>query len=843
MTMVMPEAPIPQSRLLLPVAGMTCAACAGRVRRALLKVPGVAAAEVNVASNQAEVVGDAPVAALAEAVARAGYQVPEARIDLAVGGMTCASCVGRVERALAAVPGVLAVQVNLATGRARLRVLAGTPDAALGAALAKAGYRLASADHGADADPDTARETRDLLLAALLTAPFLFGMAGMALGRDWMPGGWWQAALATPVVFGLGARFWRAGFAALRAGSGNMDQLVAIGTGAAWGLSMVLLLRHGGDHAHALYFEAAAVVVFFVLLGRRLESRARRATGAAIAALLDLAPRTARRIEDGAEHDVPAAALMVGDLVVVRPGERIPADGVVREGRSGVDESALTGESRAVEKDPGAAVSTGTIALDGRMVVEVRAVGQETVLARVAALVAAAQASRAPVQKLVDRVSAVFVPVVMGIAVLTLAGWLLADAGVEQAVITAVSVLVIACPCALGLATPAAIMAGTGAAARAGILVRDMEAIERAQGVTLVAFDKTGTLTEGRPRLAALHPAVGVERAEALRLAAALQAGSEHPLARAVAAAWAQEASEGPRGTATEADRAMRPAGEVAPCAGQGIPAVRSAAAMQGDPARPAQPPPVQDFRALPGRGVEGVFEGRPLALGSPRLLAERGASAGGLAAAATAEASAGRSLAWLIEDNHALALLAFEDAPKPGAAAAIAALHAAGLRTAMLSGDLRAAAEGIAARLGIDDVAAEVLPADKAARVAQWQAQGQRVAMVGDGVNDAPALAQADLGIAMGTGTDVAIAAAGITLLRGDPALVPAAIEVARRTQSKIRQNLAWAFGYNVVGLPLAALGMLSPAVAGAAMALSSVSVLASALWLARWRPREAAR
>jgi Cu+-exporting ATPase len=821
---------------------MTCAACAGRVRRALLKVPGVAQAEVNVASNQAEVVGDAPVAALAEAVARAGYQVPEARIDLAVGGMTCASCVGRVERALAAVPGVLAVQVNLATGRARLRVLAGTAEAALGAALAKAGYRLASADRGADADPDTARETRDLLLAALLTAPFLFGMAGMALGRDWMPGGWWQAALATPVVFGLGARFWRAGFAALRAGSGNMDQLVAIGTGAAWGLSMVLLLRHGGDHAHALYFEAAAVVVFFVLLGRRLEARARRATGAAIAALLNLAPRTARRIEGGAEHDVPAAALMVGDLVVVRPGERIPADGVVREGRSGVDESALTGESRAVEKDPGAAVSTGTIALDGRLVIEVRAVGNETVLARVAALVAAAQASRAPVQKLVDRVSAVFVPVVMGLAVLTLAGWLLAGAGVEQAVITAVSVLVIACPCALGLATPAAIMAGTGAAARAGILVRDMETVERAQGVTLVAFDKTGTLTEGRPRLAALHPAAGVDRTDALRLAAALQAGSEHPLARAVAAAWAQEASEGPGARAPEADRATRPAGEGAAFAGQGTAAVQGAAG-HGDPARRAMVPAAEDFRALPGRGVEGVVEARRLALGSPRLLAERGASAGGLAAAATAEASAGRSLAWLIEGESALALLAFEDAPKPGAAAAIAALHAAGLRTAMLSGDLREAAERVAARLGIDDVAAEVLPADKAARVAHWQAQGQRVAMVGDGVNDAPALAQADLGIAMGTGTDVAIAAAGITLLRGDPALVPAAIEVARRTRSKIGQNLAWAFGYNVVGLPLAALGMLSPAVAGAAMALSSVSVLASALWLARWRPREAAR
>jgi Cu+-exporting ATPase len=796
----MPEAPLPAAATLLPIEGMTCAACANRVRRALMAVPGVAAAEVNPASGQAEVAGSAPAGLLSAAVARAGYRVPETVFDIAVGGMTCASCVARVERALAAVPGVLEVRVNLATERAHLRAVAGTPEAALGAALARAGYRLLGAEEAEGADPGAARERRDLLLAALLTAPFLLGMAGLALGQDWMPGGWWQMALATPVVFGLGARFWRAGFAALRAGTGNMDQLVAIGTGAAWGLSAWLLLRHGAAHAHDLYFEAAAVVVFFVLLGKWLEARARRATGAAIRALLGLAPRIARRIEEGAEREVPAAALMVGDLVVVRPGERIPADGEVTEGRAGVDESALTGESRAVEKDPGARVATGTIALDGRLVVAVRAVGTETVLARVAALVAAAQASRAPVQRLVDRVSAVFVPVVLGLSALTLAGWLLAGAGVEAAVITAVAVLVIACPCALGLATPAAIMAGTGAAARAGILLRDADAIERAGRVTLVAFDKTGTLTEGKPRLAALHAAEGTSRAAALRIAAALQAGSEHPLARAVLAAWA---------------------------AGDGG----------------GEAPAARDFRALPGRGVEGAVEGRRVALGSPRLLAERSASPGALAGTASAEAARGRSLAWLIEGDRALALLAFEDAPRPGAAAAVAGLRAMGLRTAMLSGDLAAAAEGVARDLAIDDVAAEVLPEGKSARIAAWQALGQRVAMVGDGVNDAPALAQADLGIAMGTGTDVAIAASGITLLRGDPALVPAAIEVARRTHAKIRQNLAWAFGYNVVGLPLAASGMLSPMVAGAAMAASSVSVLASALWLARWRPREVPR
>ena len=789
----MPEAPLTTTHAFLPVEGMTCAACAGRVRRALIAVPGVAAAEVNPATGQAEVTGSAAQSDLVAAVTKAGYRVPETVFDLGIGGMTCASCVGRVERALSRVPGVLDVTVNLATERAHLRAVAGTEEAALAAAVAKAGYRLMHTETAEAADPGAGREKRDLIIAAILCAPFLAGMLGMAFGQDWMPGAWWQFALATPVAFGLGARFWRAGWAAARDGSGNMDQLVALGTGAAWALSAWLLLRHGAEHAHGLYFEAAAVVILFILLGKWLEARAKRATGAAIRALLGLAPRIARRIEDGAEVEVPAAALTVGDLVVVRPGERIPADGAVREGRAGVDESALTGESRAVEKEPGAAVATGTVALDGRLVIAVTAVGGETVLARVAALVAAAQASRAPVQQLVDRVSAIFVPVVMGIAVLTLAGWLLAGASVETAVITAVSVLVIACPCALGLATPAAIMAGTGAAARAGILLRDVAAIERAQAVTLVAFDKTGTLTEGKPRLAAIHAAPGVTEAEALALAAALQAGSEHPLARAVLAA---------SGPATPADA----------------------------------------FRALPGRGVEGSVGGRSIALGSPRLLAERGAGPGALADAATAEAAQGRSLAWLIEGNRALALLAFEDAEKPGAAAAIAGLRALGLRSAMLSGDIPEAAEAVARRLGIDEVAAGVLPEGKAARVVDWQKQGITVAMVGDGVNDAPALAQADLGIAMGTGTDVAIEAAGITLLRGDPALVPAALDIARRTRARIRHNLVWAFGYNVIGLPLAALGMLSPILAGAAMAASSVSVLTAALLLARWRPRQEA-
>jgi Cu+-exporting ATPase len=794
----MPEAPLTLRRLSLPVEGMTCASCAGRVERALRKVPGVAEAQVNLAAERAEIAGDATPATLAAAIRAAGYGVPEVETTIGIEGMTCASCAQRAERALAQVPGVMSANVNLATEQATLRMLAGVEQSALAAALAKAGYQLGDIPDEAEAEEAQAqarlgRQTRELLLAALLAAPFLAGMVGMPFGLDWMPGAWVQFGLATAMLGWFGPRFWRAAWGAVRDRSGNMDLLVSLGTGSAFLLSVWQMARHGTDHAHHLYFEAAVIVLFFVLLGKWLEARAKRGTGAAIRALLALRPRIAHRLDhDGTEHEVPAAALVVGDRVVVRPGERIPVDGAIESGEAGVDESALTGESRAVEKSPGAKVATGTVALDGQLIIRATAVGTETTLARVAKLVAAAQASRAPVQKLVDRVSAVFVPIVVVLAVLTLLGWLIAGAAAEDAILHAVAVLVIACPCALGLATPAAIMAGTGAAARAGILVRDAEAIERARNVTLVAFDKTGTLTEGKPRLAALHAAPGVTREDALALAAALQAGSEHPLAKAVLAAH--------HGAARTAE----------------------------------------NFRALPGRGVEGSVGGRRLALGSPRLLAESGTDPGALGEAATQEAAQGRSLAWLLDPvaHEPLALLAFEDALKPGAADAVAALKRMGVEVAMLSGDIAPAARAAAAALGITRIAAEVLPEGKAAQIAAWHAEGARVAMVGDGVNDAPALAAADLGIAMGTGTDVAIAAAGVTLMRGDPALVPAALAITRLTIKKVKGNLGWAFAYNLLGLPMAALGFLSPALAGAAMALSSVSVVANALLLARWRP-----
>ena len=777
------------SNLSLPIAGMTCASCAGRVERALRKVPGVEEVAVNLATEEARLRGTAPLPALAEAVRAAGYELQERSRDIGVSGMTCASCANRVKRALERVPGVLEVSVNLATEQAHLRLLSTVEDAALAAALQKAGYALAAApeDMASEAAPDRHAQA-EVLVAFALAAPFLLGMLGMALGRDWMPPGWLQVILAAPLQFWLGTRFYRAGWRALRAGTGNMDLLVALGTSAAFGLSIVQWLR--GEHH--LYFEAAAVVIAFVLLGRFLEHRAKRATGAAIAALLALRPRTARRLDNiGGEQEVPLAALRVGDRVVVRPGERVPADGAVEEGAAGVDESALTGESRAVEKAVGDLVSTGTVSLDGRLVVRARAVGGDTRLAQVAALVQAAQASRAPVQKLVDRVSAIFVPVVVVIAIVTLLGWLLADAGLAVALLHAVAVLVIACPCALGLATPAAIMAGTGAAARAGILIRDAAALEQAGRIGLVVFDKTGTLTEGRPSLAALHPAKGVALEDALHMAARLQAGSEHPLARAVLA-------------------------------------------MAGSNVRPAEA-----FRALSGRGVEGVLEGRRLALGSTRLLEESGLTPGLLAKAAAHHAAQGHTLSWLIDPAKpaVLALLAFADAPRATSSNAVKALKAQGVGVAMLTGDSAEAAGTVASALGIGTVAAGVLPAQKAERIAAWQVEGRRVAMVGDGVNDAAALARADLGIAMGSGTDAAIAAAHVTLLRPDPALVPATLAITRRTLTKIRQNLLWAFAFNALGIPLAALGGLSPALAGAAMAFSSVAVLGNALLLARWR------
>ncbi|EJL94231.1 copper/silver-translocating P-type ATPase [Pseudomonas sp. GM102] len=784
----------------LPIAGMTCASCAGRVERALSKVLGATAVSVNLATEQARVQAPSDsLPALMDAVQQAGYSVPQQTLELSIDGMTCASCVGRVERALAKMPGVKSVSVNLANERAHLELLGQVDPQTLIDAVTKAGYSASvwEVEHPqADNQQQRLHRERWALLAAIaLALPLVLPMVLQPFGVHWMLPAWVQFALATPVQFVFGARFYVAAWKAVRAGAGNMDLLVALGTSAGYGLSVYEWATAAGRLPH-LYFEASAVVIALVLLGKYLESRAKRQTASAIRALEALRPERAVQVIDGREQEVAISALRLNDLVMVKPGERFPVDGIVVQGQSHADEALISGESLPVPKQPGDKVTGGAINGEGRLLVQTLALGAETVLARIIRLVEDAQAAKAPIQKLVDKVSQVFVPVVLLIALATLVGWWLYGAPLETALINAVAVLVIACPCALGLATPTAIMAGTGVAARYGILIKDAEALERAHEVSAVVFDKTGTLTSGAPRIAHLRAIEGDEAA-LLQMAGALQRGSEHPLAKAVLDACAE------RGL-TVAD--------------------------------------VSDSQSLTGRGIAGSLDGRRLALGNRRLLEESGLSAGPLADSATAWETEGRTLSWLIEQSpepRVLGLFAFGDTLKPGALQAVQQLNARNISSHLLTGDNRGSAKVVAEALGISDVHAEVLPADKAATVAALKKTGV-VAMVGDGINDAPALAAADIGIAMGGGTDVAMHAAGITLMRGDPRLVPAALEISRKTYAKIRQNLFWAFVYNLIGLPLAAFGFLNPVLAGAAMALSSVSVVSNALLLKTWKPKD---
>ncbi|MGE8066430.1 heavy metal translocating P-type ATPase [Pseudomonas sp. NPDC089569] len=784
----------------LPIAGMTCASCAGRVERALSKVTGASAVSVNLATEQARVqapTGSLP--ALMEAVEKAGYSVPQHSLELSIDGMTCASCVGRVERALNKVPGVNSVSVNLASERAHLELLGQVDTQTLIAAVNKAGYSasLHEADHPPTdtQQPRLHRERWFLLAAIALALPLVLPMVLQPFGVHWMLPAWGQFALATPVQFIFGARFYIAAWKAVRAGAGNMDLLVALGTSAGYGLSVYEWVTAAGRMPH-LYFEASAVVIALVLLGKYLESRAKRQTASAIRALEALRPERAVKVIDGQEQDVAISALRLDDLVLVKPGERFPVDGEVVEGQSHADEALISGESLPVPKQAGDKVTGGAINGEGRLLVRTQALGAETVLARIIRLVEDAQAAKAPIQKLVDKVSQVFVPVVLLLALATLAGWWLYGAPLETALINAVAVLVIACPCALGLATPTAIMAGTGVAARYGILIKDAEALERAHEVNSVVFDKTGTLTSGTPRIAHLR-AIDGDEAPLLQWAGALQRGSEHPLAKAVLDACNE------RGL-TVAD--------------------------------------VSDSQSLTGRGIAGTLDGRRLALGNRRLLEEHGLNAGPLADAAITWETEGRTLSWLIEPGpqpKVWGLFAFGDTLKPDALQAVQQLSERGISSHLLTGDNRGSAKVVADALGISDVHAEVLPADKAATVAALKKTGV-VAMVGDGINDAPALAAADIGIAMGGGTDVAMHAAGITLMHGDPRRVPAALDISRKTYAKIRQNLFWAFVYNLIGIPLAAFGLLNPVLAGAAMALSSVSVVSNALLLKTWKPED---
>nr|WP_315217910.1 heavy metal translocating P-type ATPase [uncultured Duganella sp.] len=725
--------------------------------------------------------------------------------SIKIEGMSCASCVGRVERVLAAVDGVKQVSVNLATEMARVESALPIDFGVLQQAIDKAGYQAKPAPAPfAPATPAVAAPGASgyaVLLAALLSLPLVLPMLLELGGVHWMLDGRIQFLLATPVQFWLGARFYRAGWLAARARSGNMDLLVAIGTSAAYGLSVHQLLTATSAMPH-LYFEASAVVITLVLLGKWLEARAKRQTTSAIRALQVLRPESARVRRGDRDVEVPIAQVLPGEMVVVRPGERIAVDGVVAEGASHVDEALITGESLPVSRHAGDRVTGGAINGEGMLLVRVTAVGAESTLARIIRLVEDAQAAKAPVQHLVDRVSAVFVPVVLVLALLTLVGWWLASGDGETAIINAVAVLVIACPCALGLATPAAIMTGTGVAARHGILIKDAEALELVHRITTVAFDKTGTLTEGKPSLAVCEPAPGaIDKARLLQLAAAVQRGSEHALARAVQQAAGEEAT--------------------------GTLFVPTAAA---------------DITALPGRGVAATVDGMRLILGSTRLMTEQGVALTALAARAAELERQGLTISWLAAQSpqpvRLLGLLAFGDRIKPNARAAIEALHALNIETVLLTGDNQGSADHVGAALGVRRVVANMLPADKAAAIGAMKRPDKCIAMVGDGINDAPALAAADVGIAMSSGTDVAMHAAGITLMRGDPALVAAAISISRRSYSKIRQNLFWAFIYNLVGIPLAAFGLLNPMVAGAAMALSSVSVISNALLLRRWKP-----
>jgi P-type Cu+ transporter len=790
----------------LPVQGMTCASCAQRIERVIGKLPGIEAANVNLATEHADVSfnpDSVSPADIAGAIIRAGFEVPPQTYEVAIDGMTCATCSGRVEKVLGKLEGVRSAQVNLATEKASVTVetgVVGLPD--LVRAVEKAGFG-ASVVTGDDAQfvaeelQAKARARHDLMVfagAALLTAPFMVQMVAMLAGGEFVLSALVQLMLATPVQFVAGARFYKPAWASLKAGSGNMDLLVVLGTSAAYWLSVAMMIKPELATDGHLYFEAGAAVITLVLLGKLLETRAKRSTTTAIRALMNLRPENARVLRDGAEVEIPSTLVISGDVVIVRPGERLPVDGEIIDGISQCDESLITGESLPVDKVPGDSVTGGAINGEGLLRIRATTVGSSSALARIVSLIQSAQATKAPVQRLVDRIAAVFVPSVVTIAALTFGGWMaFGDISTASAIINAVTVLVIACPCALGLATPTAIMAGTGSAARFGILIKDAEALEKAHRVDTVVLDKTGTLTKGRPSVVNIV-ALDDDTEKLMTLAATAQQGSEHPLAHAV--------------LDYAPDRALKP---------------------------------LKAFKSYPGRGLEADLGDSILLIGNRRLLADEGFTCEPLEGRATAFEDSGSTVMWVAQlepETHLMGLIAVGDMIKPNAAAAVQRLKALGIETVMLTGDNPRSATRVANDVGVDHVIAEVMPEDKAREIEKLMVNGRTVAMVGDGINDAPALAAADVGIAMGTGTDVAMHTAGITLMRGDPELIAASIAISGATYAKIRQNLFWAFIYNIIGIPLAAAGLLSPVVAGAAMAMSSVSVVSNSLLLKRWKP-----
>ncbi|MDE3123582.1 MAG: copper-translocating P-type ATPase [Paracoccaceae bacterium] len=804
----------------LEVEGMTCASCAGRVERAVKAVPGVKAASVNLAMKtlSAEFDEKADPAALAAAVTKAGYGIGETDTALTVEGMTCASCVGRIERALKAWPGVTGAEVNLATGSAVVHHLAGsvTPGE-LAAVVKRAGYDAApqhkeTVTASQKHDAEAARLRRSLILSAALTLPVFL----LAMGAHMVPGVQglidrtvgeeanriFQFLLTTAVLIGPGRLFLRHGFPMLVRGAPDMNSLVALGASAAWAYSTVATFAPGvlPPGANHIYFEAAAVIVTLILLGRMLEARAKGQAGQAIAKLVSLAPDVAQTRRGGTVLDLPVEELRLGDVIEVRPGERIAADGEVIEGTSWIDRSMLTGEADPVETGPGDEAIGGTVNGAGALALRVTRTGDDATLSRIIRMVAAAQGGKLPIQALVDRVTLWFVPAVMAVALLTVLVWLVFGPApvLGHALVAGVSVLIIACPCAMGLATPTSIMVGTGRGAELGLLFRKGDALQRLETARVVAFDKTGTLTEGHPRLTELTVTPGADLNATLALIAAAEARSEHPIARAILAE-----AEG----------------------------------------RELTIPGASDVTAKPGLGLIATVEGKRLAVGTAKLMAAEGVAEGHLTEVAARLASEGKTPVLVAVEGTLTAVLAVSDPIKASAQKVVSDLHAAGVKTAMISGDTRATAERIAAALGIDHVVAEVLPEGKVAAVEDLRRTAGAVAFVGDGINDAPALAAADVGIAIGTGTDVAIETADLVLMSGDPAGVATALRLSRAVMRNIRQNLVWAFGYNVLLVPVAAgvlfplNGMLlSPMLAAGAMAASSVIVVTNALRLRRF-------
>ncbi len=782
---------------------MTCGACAARLEKALGRASGIESAAVNFATEQADIVFDPDVidaSGLARAIEKTGFSMDQTAFSFAVDGMTCSACAGRVEKALLKVSGVTEVSVNVALDRADVKAVAGLVNQdALASAVEAAGYSAVfdAASEASDDSDTTGLRSKLILLSvsAALTLPLVAQMIAMMFGSPFHLPPVAELILATPVQFVIGAQFYRSAWNAVRARSGNMDVLVVLGTTAAYGFSLYLMI--GGKNAATgqLYFEASAVIITLVLLGKYLEARAKRGTTAAIRQLMDLRPKTATVLRGETETEIPVADVIRGDVVIVRPGETIPVDGTISKGMTEVDESLITGESLPVGKAAGDPVTGGAINGTGLISVTATSVGADSTLSRIIQLVENAQTGKAPIQRLVDRISAVFVPVIVGIAAVTFAAWFGITGNVETALVAAVSVLVIACPCALGLATPTAIMTGTGAAARAGILIKDVEALEQAHALNTVVFDKTGTLTTGQPSVTEVYAADG-DTARMMSLLATVQQGSEHPLAHAVTD-YAQQ--------------------HQLPSAGE-----------------------LNDFQSITGFGVEAAVNGTRTLSGNRELMLEHGLPTETLDEQASTWQARGETVIWVAHDAAVLGIVAIADPLREHSAPAVKALHQMGVTTLLLSGDSPLAVAEIGRQAGIQTAAGGLKPDDKSAAITDLKSNNKKVGMVGDGINDAPALATADVGIAMGSGTDVAMETAQITLMRSDPLLVPGAIAISRATWRKIKQNLFWAFIYNVLGIPFAALGYLSPTVAGAAMAFSSVSVVTNSLLLRRWQPSE---